>query len=74
MKKKPKRFSDQLRQAVEQSDQSRYAIHLATGIDESVLSKFVRGLRGLQMDTVDTLCEYLGLRLTADKTIKKKAN
>ena len=72
MKKKPKRFSDQLRQAVEQSDDSRYAIHLATGIDESVLSKFVRGLRGLQMDTVDTLCEYLGLRLVEEPKSTRK--
>lgn len=74
MKKKTELFSDQLRRAVKRSGYSQYTICRETGIDKSVMSKFVRDLRGLQMDTVDTLCEYLGLRLTADKTIKKKAN
>ncbi len=72
MKKKTELFSDQLRRAVEQSEHSQYTICRETGIDKSVLSKFVRGLRGLQMDTVDTLCGYLGLRLTTGDEHKRK--
>ena len=72
MRKKKESFSDQLRRAVAESEHSQYTICRETGIDKSVLSKFVRGLRGLQMDTVDTLCEYLGLRLTADDISKRE--
>ena len=72
MSKKPPRLSDQLRQAIEQSGQSRYAISKKTRIDESVLSKFVRGLRGMSLDAVDALGEYLGLRLTTDDEPTRK--
>ncbi len=72
MSKKPLALSDQLRQAIEQSGQSRYAISKETGIDESVLSKFVRGLRGMSLDSVDALAEHLGLRLTTDDEPQRK--
>ncbi len=66
------KFSERLRRAIEQAPVSRYAIHRATGIDQAVLSKFVRGERtGLSMETVDTLCGYLGLTLVSEKPEKK---
>ena len=67
-----KTFSDELRRAVEQSGMTRYEIYKRTGIDQSVLSKFVRGQRGLSMDTVDVLCECLGLRLVGENELKPK--
>ena len=68
------KVSEQLRKAVEQASVSRYAIYKATGIDQAVLSKFVRGERlGLSMETVDALCDYLGLELVpAEKKPEKK--
>jgi len=68
------KVSEQLRKAVERAPVSRYAIYKATGIDQAVLSKFVRGERmGLSMETVDDLCEYLGLELVAaEKKPEKK--
>ena len=67
------KFSEQLRKAIEQAPVSRYAIHKATGIDQAVLSKFVRGERtGLSMETVDALCDYLGLKLVPEKKPEKK--
>jgi hypothetical protein len=66
------KFSEQLREAVEQAPVSRYAIHKATGIDQAVLSKFVRGERtGLSMESIDLLCEFLRLRLVAEKSKPK---
>ena len=66
-------FSDQLRWAIEQAPVSRYAIHKATGIDQAVLSKFVRGERtGLSMETVDALCDYLNLKLVSENKPEKK--
>lgn len=67
------RVSEQLRKAVEQAPVSRYAIFKATGIDQSVLSKFVRGERmGLSMETVDVLCDYLGLKLVPESETETK--
>jgi hypothetical protein len=56
--------SDSLRKALEQCGQSRYAVSKATGIPESVLSRFVHGqpLRGANLDR---LAEHLGMELTA---------
>ena len=59
-------LSDQLRRAIQESGLTRYAIHKATGVDQSVLSKFVRGERGLSMDTVDAIGKCLGLRLVSE--------
>jgi DNA-binding Xre family transcriptional regulator len=65
--------SEQLRKAVEQAPVSRYAISKATGIDQAVLSKFVRGERkGISMETADALCDYLELTLVPKKPKKKE--
>jgi plasmid maintenance system antidote protein VapI len=57
--------TDQLRRAVEECGQTRYAISKATGIPASVLSRFVADGRGLRSENIDRLCAYLGLVLTA---------
>ena len=63
MVKRTPKISDRIRQAIESSDVSRYAIAKATGIEESALSRFVNGKRGLSMEAIDTVAEYLGLEL-----------
>lgn len=64
--------SETLRIAVETSKQSRYAIAKATGIQNSVLSRFVASGGGLRSENLDKLCDYLGLVLVpAKKTITK---
>ena len=60
-------MSDQLRQAIDDSGQSRYWIAKETGIDESALSKFYNGLRGITSATLDKLGEYLGLEIITRK-------
>jgi hypothetical protein len=61
------KFSDQLRAAVENAEETRYRISKATGISESILSRFVRGDAGLSMESTDLLCAHLGLRLVGPK-------
>ena len=58
------KVTETLRAALERCGQTRYAVSKATGIPESVLSRFVHGqpLRGTNLDT---LAAYLGLVLTA---------
>jgi transcriptional regulator with XRE-family HTH domain len=62
--KQPKRFTDQVRQAVENCGQTRYRIAKATGISEPTLARLVSGERFLSPTALDTLAEYLGLRVT----------
>lgn len=68
MPKKKQRLSlsDELRQAIERSDMSRYGIWQKTGIDQGSLSKFMDGERGLSIESVDKLADLLGLHICAD--------
>lgn len=65
-------ISEQLRQAIEASEVSRYRIAQETGIDQSALSKFMAGKRGMNLETLDILGEYLGLELVPIKAKMKK--
>lgn len=69
---KKQRFSDQLRQAVEQSDLTRYEISKRTGIAQSILSRFLNQGAGLSLESIDKVCECLGLRLTAEESTKNQ--
>lgn len=71
-KRKPKKMTDQIRQAIDESGRTRYRIAQDTGIDESTLAKFYHGTRGLSLDNLDRLCEYLGLRVVMDRKSMKK--
>ena len=68
------KLSDQLRQAVLDAGVSRYRIAQDACIDEAALSKFVHGERGLSLDTLDRLAEYLKLEITTrrEKRQRKK--
>jgi len=61
-------LSDQIRQAIDDSGQTRYRIAQESGIDESALAKFYNGHRGFNSDTLDILGEYLGLRIVMQGT------
>ncbi|MEQ8770046.1 MAG: helix-turn-helix transcriptional regulator [Phycisphaerales bacterium] len=58
-------FTDKIRLAVEQSGETRYAISKATGIAESVLSRFMSG-RSISGPNLDVLARHLGLDVTAN--------
>lgn len=68
------KLSEQLRDAIEKADVSRYAISKATGVSESTLSKFVLGTRpGLSFDAMDRIGEYLGLVIVKKQPKKRGA-
>ncbi len=56
--------SETLRSALELCGRTRYAVSKATGIPESVLSRFVHG-QPLRGTNIDILAVHLGLVLTA---------
>jgi hypothetical protein len=66
-----KTVSMQLREAIERSGQSRYEIARQTGVNASVLSRFVASGHGLRSHNVDALCTYLGLTLAKVKKTSK---
>ena len=61
------KLTDQLREAIDASGLSRYAVCKAIGVDQSTISRFMAGKAGLALDTVDKLGELLGLKLVATK-------
>ncbi|MEM9064026.1 MAG: helix-turn-helix transcriptional regulator [Planctomycetota bacterium] len=61
MPRKKLSLSDQLRAAVIKADESQYRIAKDTGIDQSLLSRFVNKKSSLSLRYVDALAEYLGL-------------
>ena len=71
MAAKADKLSDQLRQAIDSSGMSRYAIAKAIGLDQSVLSRFMTGKSGLAVETIDKIGGLLGLRIVAQKKPSK---
>lgn len=67
MAKKRIKLSEQVRRAMENCGQSRYAISKATGIDQATLCRFASGERGLPMLTLDKLADHLDLNIVSGK-------
>ena len=63
---------DQIRQAIEESDKTRYRIAKETGISESRLSLLMSKKRGLSIDALEELADYLGLEVTLRPKKKRK--
>ncbi|HYF14039.1 MAG TPA: helix-turn-helix transcriptional regulator [Phycisphaerales bacterium] len=59
--------TQQLRIAVATSGRTRAEISRATGVSESILSRFVQNGRALRSDNIDALCKYLDLELGPKK-------
>ena len=63
MARKQHSFSEQLRQAIDQDERSRYRISMETGIPQGQLSRFMHGKGGLSLRSVDRLCSCLELTI-----------
>ena len=57
----------ELREAIEKSGVSRYAISQATGIDQTQLHRLVKGTGSLRPENIDLLLKYLGLEMVLRK-------
>ena len=57
--------SSRIREAIEKAEVTRYRIAQETGIQQSALSRFVSGERGLSQEAIDALAEFFGLELVA---------
>jgi len=72
MSKRPKRISDQLRAAIDDSGLSRYRICKEIGLDQSTMSRFMSGEHGLSLDVIDRLGEFFGLTLIQKRQVKRR--
>jgi len=68
----PERLSDQLRRIIAESGLSRYELARRSGVEQSALSRFVNGQRGLTTESLDRLAEALGLELTVKRPARKR--
>lgn len=60
-------MSDQIRDSIDASSMSRYAICKHLDLAESTMSRFMSGRGGLSMNTLDALSELLDLNITTGK-------
>lgn len=67
-----KPLSEQIRDAVSRSELSRYRISKAIGLDQSAMSRFMSGERGLSLEVLDRLGLLLSLRLCDPHKSKRK--
>ena len=52
-----------MRRAVAASGLSRYAISKATGIDQAQLSRLMSGEKGLSLERLEKLADFLGMEI-----------
>ncbi len=71
-KKRTNLLTDQLRQAIDDCGLTRYEIAKQTSIDESALAKFYNGHRGLSMEALNALGEFLQLKITLGRKPETK--
>jgi hypothetical protein len=57
--------SDQLRESIEESGLTSYALGKLTGIDPGILARFRAGTAEIRSGTLDLVADELGLRLVA---------
>jgi hypothetical protein len=57
---------EQLRIAIRRCGKTEYCVAKGAEIDNGVLSRFMRGKRGISLGTASKLCAYLRLRLSAE--------
>ncbi len=63
--------TDQLREAMESSGLSRYALAKATGIDMSTVHRFYWDVGNLSADGINKMAEALGLELKPKRATPK---
>lgn len=67
-------IGDQLRAAIDAADVTLYRIAKDAEVDWGTIQRFMDGTRpNIRIDTVERLCEYLGLELQPKKKPGKKS-
>ena len=67
------KLSDQIRQAVDSSGMTRYAICKQIGMDQGTMSRFMSAKTALSLENVDRIGDCLGLTIVASGQRKAKS-
>lgn len=67
MAKKPPSFSETIKQLIDGCGMTRYEISKLSGVEQSALSRFMSGERGLTTESIDKLAEALDWKIVANK-------
>ncbi len=69
----PQSIADLLRDAIDESGETIYRIAKDAEVDWGTLQRFVDGRRpNIRIDTIEKLCDYLGLELRPMKRAAKR--
>ena len=63
---------NEVRKAMKSSELTNYRIAKDTGITQSQLSRFARGERGLNVESIEWLADYLGLEIVVRRKKRRK--
>ena len=63
---------NKVRKAMKSSELTNYRIAKDTGITQSQLSRFARGERGLNVENIEWLADYLGLEIVVRRKKRRK--
>ena len=64
---------DQLRKAIKDGPKSRYQLWKETDIDQGQLARFMDGISGLSVESMERLIEALGLEIIVRQRRDRKA-
>ena len=59
----PRSIMDELRQAILHSGETEYRVAKESGVAQPIVNRFLRGERGISLETAAKLCKYLRLHL-----------
>jgi transcriptional regulator with XRE-family HTH domain len=62
-----------IRKAIADSGETRYAISKGSGVSQSQLSNFCRGLASLSIENLERVADYLGLEIILRRRRRRKA-
>ena len=61
-----------IRAAIEASDESRHAIARGAGVNPSQLSRLMSGERGLSIEGVEAVADYVGLEIIVRPKVRAR--
>ncbi len=67
-----RRIAEQIRTAIDESNLTPSEIARRSGIDKSIISRFMSGKGGLTLESIEKLAPVLGLRIVGGKRLKKR--
>jgi len=56
-----------LRLAIKRTEKTVYAVAKEAGVNQDALRRFMASARGINLETMEKLCDYLNLELAAKK-------